>query len=725
MASAHNTNRSTVDRPLTLQARGDITATAVSFSGQQAYVLKDPLALELFHLTEEEYFLFQMLRESVSLSRLRRKFEERFAPRRVTHEALQQGLNHLYSQGLLLGDSPAQGRELLKRSEQRQRSERLQSLGRLMSFRLGSVDATSLVDGLYSKVRWLFSLPMMLFAMLACFYAGWILLGHGSEVWSRFPSLAELAQPRYWLLWVATVVVVKVIHELAHATTCHRFGGRCHEMGLLLLVFIPCLYCDVTDAWRLPNKWHRIAISAAGMIAELAIASLALIAWWHTEPGLLHTWCLSLVVVCSVGTLLVNLNPLLRYDGYYILSDLVEVPNLAGRSQGLLPAALRRWLLGQPGPVDPLLSKRQRQGLVVYAVATRVYLTLVLLAIFAMLFSWATPHRLENLVYTLAGVVLAGIAIRPLPGLCRMLQNPSFRAKLRWTRAFLLGAGVSTAMALLFYWPITRTVSGPIVFVPAKGQTVYATKAGELKFALPAGTRVKQGDLIARLAEPEIEIALARQEGELEVRRARYAQLGAMRAWDTQASQLLPTARAAVADAESQLDELQNRGEQLLMKSPVSGVIIAPPQVKSTAKDRIRLPGWSGSPLEARNLGCWIESGTVFCTVAKSGQLEALLAIEQADVAAVAPGQKVRIRLDSAPAHILEGQVLQVARRAVQPQDRRQKPEAAYHLVQVQLDQQDQQWLVGIRGQAKIETSRGTLSQLIYREFSQMLRIPW
>jgi len=727
MTIVRDHNLSSVDRPLALRARGDIRVTSVSFSGQTGYVLKDPLTLGLFHLTAEEHFLFDSIREAISLSQLRRDFEQRFAPRRVTHEALQQGLNNLYSQGLLLGDAPAQGQELWERSERRRRSERMQGLLQLLSFRIGSIDATGVVDGLYGMVRWLFSWPAMLFAVLAMCHACWILLGHSSEVMARLPSLAELAQPKYWLLWLATVVAVKVIHELAHATTCHHFGGRCHELGVLLLAFIPCLYCDVTDVWRLPNKWQRMAVSAAGMAAELVIASLALIAWWYTEPGLLHTWCLSLVIVCSVGTLLVNLNPLLRYDGYYILSDLVEVPNLAGRSQGLLPTALKHWLLGQPRVQDPLLSRRLRRGLMIYAVATRVYLTLVLLGIFAMLLAWAAPFRFDNLVYTLGVFVLLGMLFKPASGLWQMLRNPRLRQNLRGLRVFLLGAGVAAVMVLVFYWPISQKITGPIVFVAAQGRAVYATKAGELLFAVTPGDRVHRGDVIARLAEPEFEMALARQEGELEVRRARYHQLESMRAWDVEASQLLPTAEAAVVDAESRLTQLRSQGEELTVTAPASGVIVGAADVEHAEEEGSRLSRWSGSPLDRCNLGSWVESGTVLCSVAEPGQMEALLRIDQQDVAEVSPGQLVRIRLDSAPTQILEGKVLEVARRAEQPKGSAAQSLALqpYHLVQVQLKQQNRRQFAGLRGRATIKTPHSTLGQMLASELREMLRIPW
>ena len=102
------------------------------------------------------------------------------------------------------------------------------------------------------------------------------------------------------------------------------------------------LYCDVSDVWQMSSKWQRLAVSAAGMLVEVVVAALAFIVWWHTEPGLLNTWLLGLAIICSVNTVVVNANPLLRYDGHYLLADWLEIPNLGSRGQGLLGQKLRR-----------------------------------------------------------------------------------------------------------------------------------------------------------------------------------------------------------------------------------------------------------------------------------------------------------------------------------------------------------------------------------------------
>ena len=113
----------------------------------------------------------------------------------------------------------------------------------------------------------------------------------------------------------------KVFHELGHALICKHFGGECHQIGPMLLVFTPALYCDTSDSWMLPSRWQRAAVGMAGVATEILLAAVATMVWVSTAPGLTHYIAMNVMLVCSVSTLLFNANPLLRYDGYYVLSD--------------------------------------------------------------------------------------------------------------------------------------------------------------------------------------------------------------------------------------------------------------------------------------------------------------------------------------------------------------------------------------------------------------------
>ena len=158
------------------------------------------------------------------------------------------------------------------------------------------------------------------------------------------------------LVWLAiALITTKALHELGHALACKHYGGECHELGLMLLVFTPCLYCNVSDSWMLPSKYQRAFIGFAGMYVEIFLASIATFIWWYSDPsGVLSNVCLRVMFISSVSTLLFNGNPLLRFDGYYVFSDAIEIPNLATRAARYYGYLVRRHLLGVDGERSPV-----------------------------------------------------------------------------------------------------------------------------------------------------------------------------------------------------------------------------------------------------------------------------------------------------------------------------------------------------------------------------------
>ena len=190
---------------------------------------------------------------------------------------------------------------------------------------------------------------------------------------SRLPRFTRSSKRRTGSGWRLTLAITKILHEFGHGLSCKHFGGECHEMGVMFLVLTPCLYCNVSDSWMLPNRWHRAAIGAAGMYVELVLASICTFIWWFTEPGLLNYICLNVMFISSVSTVMFNANPLLRYDGYYILSDVLEIPNLRQKASTILNRKLGAWCLGLEEPEDPFLPQRKQWLFATYTVASAIY----------------------------------------------------------------------------------------------------------------------------------------------------------------------------------------------------------------------------------------------------------------------------------------------------------------------------------------------------------------
>ena len=144
-------------------------------------------------------------------------------------------------------------------------------------------------------------------------------------------------------------IFVKTIHEFGHGLTCKHFGGEVHEMGAMFIMFTPYLYCNVSDSWLLPDKTRRILVTAAGIFVEMTLAIVAAWVWMVTAPGLLHQICFNIMFTCSVSTVLFNANPLMKFDGYYMMADALEVPNLKQKSAAAASGWAQRYLLGLRG----------------------------------------------------------------------------------------------------------------------------------------------------------------------------------------------------------------------------------------------------------------------------------------------------------------------------------------------------------------------------------------
>ena len=734
------TSLSSIDRPLMLRLRPDLVAVPVEMAGARTWVVHDPLTLEHFHFSAEEYALLDMLRRPVSLAEMQRTFARQFPPQTIKPESVWGFLSRLHEAGLLIGDAPGQGRELAKRTQKERLHRWAFAWAQLMCMRFRGLDPDRFLSAAHRRLGWLFSRTALVAIGLVMLYAASLVVGHFGEFRARLPGLSALVDPHN-LVWILLAIGgVKVLHELGHATVCKHFGGQVHELGLMLLAFSPCLYCDVSDAWRLPNKWQRILVSSAGVLVELVIASVATIVWWHSQPGLVNLVALDVMIVCTVSTLVVNGNPLMRYDGYYILSDLTESPNLWQRSRDVLQSITSRWFWRKPQDADPLVPARHRAWLAGYAVASKVYLTMVLGVILWGLVRLLYPLHLQNVAYTVGGVLLGGLLVGPVMGAVRLARNPIRRADLHKGRVAIAGALALAVAVVILAWPVNYYVRAPLVLMPRDAARVYATVAGTLSDALPPGQQVAPGQTIAQLENPDFELELVRLTGEHELDRQRLAHLEALRGRDPEANDKIPAAEATLADVKDRLAERQRDATRLTLTAPAGGTVIAAPRLEQRQSAGGRLPKWSGGILDGENRGSWVEPGTLVCLVGDPTRMSAVLLVDDAEAQHVEPGQTVRLQLAQLPGQVIEGTVAEVARRdaeatAATTAERADLsplmaglvaagPATTHYEVRVEFAMPDQPLVIGGRGEAKIAAERVTLARRMLRWFSQTFRLP-
>ncbi|MEZ6094343.1 MAG: biotin/lipoyl-binding protein [Pirellulaceae bacterium] len=329
----------------------------------------------------------------------------------------------------------------------------------------------------------------------------------------KLPHFQDFFAGRNWFLLAVVLAVTKVGHEFGHGLACKRFGGQCHEMGLMLLVFTPCLYANVSDGWMLPSKWKRILISAAGMYVELLMASLATFVWWFSEPGFVNQLALNVMFVCSVTTLLFNANPLMRYDGYYILSDWIEIPNLRQKASSLINQTLTNWLFEIEGKPDPFLPNRKRWLFVLYGVASVAYRWLITFSIFWFLYKVLEPYGLKVIGQMLAVTSLFGLLFGPVMAAKRFFTVPGRWAAVNRVRMATVGLVLVVLVMTVLSFPIPHYVNCTCYLQPTKSAAVYVQEPGTIdQIHVNHVQTVSVGDPLLTLSSRELDYRVAQLE---------------------------------------------------------------------------------------------------------------------------------------------------------------------------------------------------------------------
>ncbi|MHC4876840.1 MAG: site-2 protease family protein [Planctomycetota bacterium] len=502
-------------RPLPLQRRPDLVCREQQFGGTTYWHVKDPIALRYFQLKPEEYAVLQMLDGTVSLREIRRRFELKFAPQRLGPMQIQSFLGMLHSSGLVVSDTPGQAEHLIARTNKHNWRKFLSTATGVLAIRLPGFDPHRFLNWLTPQLRFVFS-PVCVALCCVLMLSALLLAGLQSDVLAaRLPRFHELfsASNLFWL--AVTLGVTKVLHELGHAVACRHFGAECHEMGLMLLVFTPCLYCNVSDAWMLPRRWQRIAISAAGVYAELVLASACLFLWWYSVPGPFNAACLNVVLVCSVSTVLFNGNPLLRYDGYYILSDLVEIPNLRQQATALIRNAMSRWFLGTEVGNQRLLPDRRQRFLIGWSLAASAYRIVIVWSILWFVHAVLKPYGLQPLAVVVGIITVAGMIVAPLVQFVSLLRNPFWSRTVDWPRFRIRSLIALAILTGLITAPLPSSVTAPAIIQTEGARSVYVSVPGRLIEALPAGTTVEPDAVVGRLENLDIERTIAVLSGDV------------------------------------------------------------------------------------------------------------------------------------------------------------------------------------------------------------------
>ncbi len=526
--------------------RRDLVVSAQETKEGKIFVLKDRASGRFFRLREPEHFIVEQLDGATPLEVIRRRVEERFGAT-LAPRAIEQFVGYLQRNGLLETGESAPGRPA---------GERRRIRGSLLYLRFKAFDPDALLGRLVARLRFFFTRPFLWLSAAAIVSALGITVASGNEIAHDVRQLYNFHA--LLLAWV-TLLAVVTLHEFAHGLTCKYFGGEVREMGFLLIYFQPAFYCNVSDAWLFPEKSKRLWVTFAGAYFELFLWALATWTWRITEPGTWVSFVALVVMATSAIKSFFNLNPLIKLDGYYLLSDLLEIPNLRSKAFHYLGERLRRF--GR-SPLERTgeATTRERRIYLVYGVLAGVY-SFWLLGWVALWFGSFLTARYQGLGFLLFGILLmsmfqgfTGAAWADPARLLRSGRQKFMGLPGPWKNA-TIGA---VLVGVLFSGRMELKVAGEFVVLPIHNADVRAEVAGIIQgIYVEEGQQVNKGDLLALLSDRDnrAEIQKVRAEVAEKEARLRMLRIGPRR-------EEIELADKDVATAKTKRDETRRRYEE-------------------------------------------------------------------------------------------------------------------------------------------------------------------
>lgn len=544
-----------------LALRRDLTFAPQSFSGKSYIVIEDALNSKFHRIGVREYAFVSLLDGHVSIADALR-ITASASPDEALSEHEAAAICKWLIDAELAQTAESAHPERMMKAAQDGEAGWLSRHWNPISIQLPLVNPDRFFATVTPGLAWLFSrgagIAWSILAMLALYQA-----------WNQWPrleaSLSNVLVPGNWLWLGLCWILLKTLHETAHGVVCKMYGGSIRMAGLMFVLLAPIAYVDVTSAWRFRSKWQRVHVAIAGIYLETFIAALALLVWSRGEAGTLGHVCLNLAVMASATTLLFNANPLMRFDGYYVLADTLELPNLYPNSQQWLSNWAGQHLLGLS--VAPPTWPPQ------WGIFIRSYAVLVLAW---RLFVSAGMILLAATMFHGAGIVLAGCGLVAWVGLptwrlARLLFGGKSWQRPSWRRISALGGASAVVASLLLVVPWPGACVAPAVVEYAPLVNVRTGAPGFIQdVRVKNGQWVEQGDVLAVLENRQLKFELA----DLQVTLKQSEQLSRANVSRQKLAESQAESERAVA-IRKRIAEKRAQVEQLTIRASQSGQVVA------------------------------------------------------------------------------------------------------------------------------------------------------
>lgn len=613
-------------RGVQLGLRKDLQVARHLFRGEVTYTVRDPVSFETHAFSAGDYAILVAISSERTLGETFEALRTAGVVEAGEEERFYKFVVTLHRSGLLaLPISDDKG--LYARYERREASRRKARLLAALYLKIPLWNPDEfLVRTLAVGSRLFTRTAVALWACLMC-AAAVALIGRWRDIGADLPALLEGEQ--VLTMWVL-LMGLKAVHEFGHAYACRTFGGAVPEMGVSLILLTPCAYVDASASWSFTRIRDRVIVCLGGVYFESWIAATAAIVWAFTEQSAVHSIAYQTLVLASITTIGFNMNPLMRFDGYFILSDLLQVPNLRAQANAFAQRLLKRVFVGVD-PGGPAWSLRMQVTLVAFAVASFAYRIVIVLSMCAVIaLKFFAVGILLGALY--GGMTLFGALYRSVRYLAIDKETQPVRR-----RAIVMAAALLVVPALALSIPVPRSLAMKAIVRRAEERTVTSLAPGVIAgMPMLTSSAVAPGGVLVSLESPELDGALD------EARAATHAARVAM---DIAASKD-PTEEALAREewevAAGRLADAERGRDELAVRSPIPGEV---------------------SPLLMRtDLGRKVEAGTPVAIVGGGGWVARAL-VDQVDLASMQSevGTPVELRLLGESGQRLAGRIVSVA----------------------------------------------------------------
>lgn len=473
-------------------------------------------------------------------------------------------LGQLHAADALLCDVPPDSMEVFRRYQRNERMLWGRRLWTPMALRFPLLDPDRFLARTLPWVQPLFGWFGLLLWLLVVGAGAVLAASHWTDLTENIAD--RVLDPKNLVLLWFVYPVVKSLHELGHAYATRKWGGEVHDIGIMLLVLSPVPYVDASAAWGFRDKYKRMVVGAAGIAVELFLGALALFIWLTVEPGAVRAVAYNVMLISGVSTLLFNGNPLLRFDGYYVLADAIEIPNLGSRSNQYLGYLFQRYVLGVADAESPAHSGGERFWMVTYGIASFVYRIFISFIIIMFIAGKFFVIGVLLAIWAVATQVLMPVG----KSIAFLVNSPNLRRQ----RGRALATGVLLALAaavLLFVVPVpswTRTEG--IIWVPEEAQVRAGAEGFVVGLLAPVDGEVQRGQPLIQAEEPFLATRVEVFNAQVEELAAKYDAL--ITADRVQAAMV----RDEMIAARANLQRAREREAALTFSSPASGRLILP-----------------------------------------------------------------------------------------------------------------------------------------------------